>query len=157
MNEGYRSFSAPLGTITNARFELAGGASNMNLSALARGTELPHESQSLVEAWFEGSPPEVQVADGDLRFLGLGLPVVAPAYGTGRRIQCDGHIASRDIHDTVIHQRVTGEDGQVTGVVDTYRSKLSGVITGDLLQVNEPLSSVVVVGQQPICPRIGSI
>jgi hypothetical protein len=67
--EGRSSFAAPLGNVTTGRLELVRGASNMNLRALARSGESPADTESLIEASFEGTPPEVQIAEGDVRIV----------------------------------------------------------------------------------------
>ena len=61
MHEGHRYFSAPRGDRTTGRFELTGGAEKLELLLLQP------DSPSLVQAVFEGTAPQVEVVDGDVR------------------------------------------------------------------------------------------
>src|SRR5688572_19818653 len=61
LSKGHRYFSTPRGALTSARLQLAGGPANLSL------VPSPPESPALFEALFEGTPPEVQLADADVR------------------------------------------------------------------------------------------
>ena len=77
-------------------------------------------------------------------------PVVTPANHASGRIDRDRRRHGRDIHELLVNERIWLKPTSVARLVNANWSELSCVISGDLFEVDESLTCVVVIRQQPL-------